>query len=461
MHQYRFYSFHPVSVQDTLFSNTQFQNGTCVNPLLYLMPWLEDLPSNLILRVEIDSVNGSGGADNNTSSYFKQEHFSEISFEKRCRAIKCVENYTVTLVDYPIFFPNTDKPVIFDFNLTNYGDFITHFILEADFSLPCDLSIIDHETHRFHHGFDMIDDFVDSNHTHISTVYPLTIDHDDYIIFYVQAICSQTFDYVTRPELNLTVRTQNASLMYTVIHLLIAILLYFHQAQTNSNPTFNLSFGSMKIYAEVGISFEFYASDTDHAVFIQNTLKNVNIDGSELIIKSEKSENTWLEIRCKIEINGCILSVQSSAHYSINNYQTGFVFKLRNTTKYNIGRDNIILKLNADVSKFIEVHIFKLFIQFHCYTQKCENIKLSEETLYINIDSSDLIYPCVNYGENFINETVRLSSEEFKKECVPEQILQPSSTLSLDLVDDTVVLRQRNSKIDLFLKKNSNLQDYL
>ncbi|KII64061.1 hypothetical protein RF11_08138 [Thelohanellus kitauei] len=170
-------------------------------------PWLDMLPPKLTLKAEVDAVLISDDINQEKQSIANKELFSEISLEKRCRASECVANYTLTLVNVPILYPNTHEPIIFDFDLINFGDFMAHFILKADISMQCYLDIIDHETHRYYSGFVTIDHYNDSNHTHLNTVYPMTTGHEDFITFYVKAMCSQAFDCKIEPIFNLTSRS--------------------------------------------------------------------------------------------------------------------------------------------------------------------------------------------------------------------------------------------------------------
>ncbi|KII61276.1 hypothetical protein RF11_12527 [Thelohanellus kitauei] len=195
---YKFLSFDSESKQDTLLMTTEIMKKDCFNRTLYLTPWFEKLPPKLIIRIEVDPVDD----DKTKRPFIRRELFSD-----KCRTNKCEENVTLELEKPALYYPNTDQPIIFDFKLRNHGDFMTHFILTAEISMKCDLSIVDIETHRYHHGFDDIAYFSDSQQTQVATVYPLVIPHNDFIIFYVKAVCSQPFDYVKAPHLKLTIHS--------------------------------------------------------------------------------------------------------------------------------------------------------------------------------------------------------------------------------------------------------------
>ncbi|KII61278.1 hypothetical protein RF11_12529 [Thelohanellus kitauei] len=122
-------------------------NEETLRHLTYYEPWFEKLPPKLIIRIEVDPIND----DKTKRPFIRRELLSEGLMHSK----------------FSFYYPNMDKPIIFDFKLTNHGDFMTHFILTAEISMKCDLSIVDIETHRYHHGFDHIAYFSDLKQTQV------------------------------------------------------------------------------------------------------------------------------------------------------------------------------------------------------------------------------------------------------------------------------------------------------
>ncbi|KII70481.1 hypothetical protein RF11_08334 [Thelohanellus kitauei] len=83
----------------------------------------------------------AGTETNPGTLVFHRTFYPEILFEKTCRNPKCDEKFDVSLLNKPIWFPNSDTPIHFRFRLTSDGDFLTQLIIDVGLSMPCKLTI--------------------------------------------------------------------------------------------------------------------------------------------------------------------------------------------------------------------------------------------------------------------------------------------------------------------------------
>ncbi|KII66438.1 Integrin alpha-3 [Thelohanellus kitauei] len=100
------------------------------------------LSTKWILQAEITLRESGASRDTNPPiPVFHRIFYHEFSFQKKCNEPECIDDYTVSLRNKPIWYKNSDQPVKFSLRLTNNGDFLTHLIIDAGLLMSCQITI--------------------------------------------------------------------------------------------------------------------------------------------------------------------------------------------------------------------------------------------------------------------------------------------------------------------------------
>ncbi|KII72064.1 hypothetical protein RF11_10652 [Thelohanellus kitauei] len=190
---------------DTLAFRETLTKNTDIKRTVHLLPPYEMLSQKWILKAEISlEEDKQVGEVITNSTVFSHTFYHEISFEKKCRGMGCIENYEVTYEKAPTWSQDTDDPINFHFQLTNKGDFLTHLIIDATMSMDCKITISDP-------GFTAT---LKSNTLSLSDMksrarfmYNKVTSPDGTFPFTVQALCPQVMNRTSGPVLKLSIKS--------------------------------------------------------------------------------------------------------------------------------------------------------------------------------------------------------------------------------------------------------------
>ncbi|KII70319.1 Integrin alpha-4 [Thelohanellus kitauei] len=128
----------------------------------------------------------------------------KITFEKNCPQNECFEDYTVGLLNDPIWNQQTEEPILFSLTLTNKGDFLTHLIIDASLSMDCKIIIPNMEIVPIINS----EPFgLKPKKSNIRVIYKQPTSHLGTFDFIVQALCPQVHSQISDPVLKLSIQS--------------------------------------------------------------------------------------------------------------------------------------------------------------------------------------------------------------------------------------------------------------
>ncbi|KII71044.1 Integrin alpha-6 [Thelohanellus kitauei] len=127
---------------DTFVEEKALEGSFTHRYIVHLLPTYENIPSKLAIQAEITLVSKNEATNRPENEIlFNQIFYHEVLYYKECTQKDCISDYDVTPRNKPVWYQNSDQPIIFNLLIKNNGYFLTHLIIDAGLSVACKITI--------------------------------------------------------------------------------------------------------------------------------------------------------------------------------------------------------------------------------------------------------------------------------------------------------------------------------